>query len=123
MATENALKSIPYTAGIDMSALQYTFCAVTGDDTVGAPADNGADAMGVVQNNPVAGAAAAVAVTGQTKVLFAAVAIAAGVDITCDATGKAVTAITGDTILGTTVQGGAASIIGGVVLNNKGVSA
>lgn len=123
MATENCLKSIPYTAGVDLSDAQYTFVAVTADDTVGLPADKGADAVGIVQNDPVIGCAAAVAVDGQSKVLFSGVAIAAGVDITCNAEGKAVTAVAGDTVLGTTVQGGAASIIGAVILTNKGVKA
>ncbi len=123
MATENALKSIPFTAGVDLSDVQYLFVAMTSNDTVGLPAAKGATAIGIVQNAPVASAAAAVAVTGQSKITFAAVAIAAGVDITCDATGKAVTAVTGDTILGTAVQGGAAGIVGAVVLTNKGVKA
>lgn len=123
MATENALKSIPYTASVDLSAAQYTFVAVSGEDAVGLPADNGGDAIGIVQNNPVVGCAAAVAVTGQSKILFGAAGLAAGAKVTCDATGKAVAVVAGDTILGTVVQGGGAGIIGAIVLSNEGVSA
>ena len=122
MATENALKSIPYTASVDLSDAQYTFVAVSGEDAVGLPVDNGGNAIGIVQNNPSVGCAAAVAVTGQSKILFGA-ALSAGAKVTCDATGKAVAVVAGDTILGTVVQGGGVGIIGAIVLSNEGVSA
>lgn len=123
MATENALKSIPYTASADLSALQYTFVKMSGDYSVaGAPAAGGADAVGILQNDPVSGAAAAVAVAGQSKILLAAT-LTAGAKITTDANGAAVAATTGNTILGTLVEGGASGQIGAVVLDNNGVSA
>lgn len=123
MATENALKSIPYAAGADLSALQYTFVKLSADYTVvGSPAANGADALGILQNDPVSGAAAAVAVNGQSKIKLAAT-LTAGAKITCNASGAAIAATTGATILGTLVEGGASGNIGAVVLENKGVSA
>jgi len=123
MATENALKSIPYTASADLSALQYTFVKMSGDYSVaGAPAAGGADAVGILQNDPVSGAAAAVAVAGQSKIVLGAT-LTAGTKVTCSAAGKAVAATTGQSYLGVLVEGGALDQIGAIVLDNKGAAA
>ena len=123
MATENALKSIPYAASSDLSALQYTFVKMSGDYAVtGTPTVNGPDAVGILQNNPIATAAAAVAVNGQSKVKLGAT-LTAGAKVTCSAAGLAIAATTGATILGTLIEGGASGNIGAMVLENKGVSA
>ena len=123
MATENALKSIPYAAAADLSALQYTFVKMSGDYAVTTGvAAGGVDTVGVLQNNPVATAAAAVAVSGQSKIVLGAT-LTAGTRVTSDANGKAVAATTGNTVLGKLVEGGDADEIGAMILETEGVAA
>lgn len=123
MATENALKSIPYTAAADLSALQYTFVKMSGDYAVTTGvAAGGVDTVGILQNNPVATAAAAVAVSGQSKIVLGAT-LTAGTRVTSDANGKAVAATTGNTVLGKLVEGGDADQIAAMILETEGVAA
>ena len=103
MATKNALHTISVEAGQDLSANQYYFVAMASDGQVD-PAGDGALALGVLQDDPAAaGRAASVAIGGQTKVV-AGGAITAGDQVASDANGKAVTAATGDNVLGIATQ-------------------
>lgn len=122
MATDSSKKCIAYTAGADLSAKQFTFLALSGDNTVDAAAANGADAVGVLQNDPVLGQSAAVCVDGQTKVVFGAT-LAAGVEVTNNADGAAIEAVAGNTVLAVVAEGAANGAIGSVLLVNKGVKA
>jgi hypothetical protein len=123
MATENALKSIPYTAAADLSALQYTFVKMAGDYAVTTGvAAGGVDSVGILQNDPLAGQAAVVAASGQSKVVLGAT-LAAGARVTVATSGKVVAATTGDTVLGKLVEGGDADEIGAMILETEGVAA
>jgi hypothetical protein len=87
-------------AGADLSAGQYYFVSVASDGQVDLTGD-GAQADGVLLNDPAAaGRAATVCILGKTKVT-AGGAITAGGKIACDSSGRAVAAATtGDEILG-----------------------
>ena len=87
-------------AGADLSAGQYYFVSVASDGQIDLTGD-GAQADGVLLNDPAAaGRAATVCILGRTKVT-AGGAITAGGKIACDASGRAVAAATtGDEILG-----------------------
>lgn len=100
MALEQNLNSRTFEAGGDLSGNQFHFVTLAADgqvDTTGA----GASATGVLQddNGDAAGKAVVVAVGGRSKV-SAGGAVAVGDNVASDANGQAVTASTGDVILG-----------------------
>lgn len=98
MAFNNILNEVEtYVAGADLSAKQYTFVTATGNSVVAT--GDGAAATGVLWNDPASGRAASVVRGGEPHV-YAGAAIAAGAQVASDANGKAVTATSGDVILG-----------------------
>lgn len=100
MALEQNLNTRSYEAGQDLSAHQFRFVTQAADGQVD-PTGAGAQATGVLQddNGDAAGKVVAVAVGGRSKV-EAGGAVAVGDNVASDANGKAVTATTGDVILG-----------------------
>ena len=106
MATQQHPICVTLIAGADLSAKQFFFVSVAADGQVD-PTGDGADAAGVLQNAPAAaGRAAEVAISGVVKV-EAGGSVTAGDDIASDASGNAVTAATGDQILGVALEDGA----------------
>lgn len=101
MAFEESLKRISVPSNSDLSAAQYHFVDIGTDgylDLVG----TGAKAIGVLQNKPNGATntdVGAVGVDGVTKV-EAAEAITTGDDVASNSAGEAVTATTGDIVLG-----------------------
>ena len=95
MSTSNPNVCITRVAAADLSAKQ--FFAVKIDNT-GKAALSGAGepAIGILQNNPASGVAAAIAISGTSKAV-AGGSITAGDRLTADATGKMVTATAGRT--------------------------
>ena len=82
---------------------------------------DGAKADGVLQNKPAAsGRAATVGIDGVTKVRVGA-AVTAGDDLASDSTGRAVTATTGDIIIGRALEDGSAAnvVISMLIDRNK----
>lgn len=107
MATSDNLQCISAVAGSDLSSKQYYFVSMATDGQVDSTGD-GAYALGVVQNDPdAAGKAAEVAIGGRTKIVAGA-AFEEGVALASDANGKAVTATTGDEILGVAMEASSA---------------
>ncbi len=115
-AWDEFLYSITLEAGEDLSAEQYRFvdidtararsCVVTGDGGT-------ARTVGVLQNAPDAvGNAATVGVQGVSRV-EAGAAVVVGALVSADATGKAVTATTGERVLGVALE--AASATGEII--------
>lgn len=99
MAYLNNLQTVSLEAGADLSAKQYFFVAVAADGQVD-PAGNGANADGVLQNDPdAAGKMADVAIAGISKVVAGA-AITRGDKVASDAAGKAKTAVSTNRVLG-----------------------
>lgn len=105
MASYNNVDTISLDAGADLSSSQYRFVKVgTVDGTVVVCGD-GENGIGVLINDPIAGQAAAIATSGAVKVQ-------AGGNVTrggrgaSSATGLAVTATSGDYVLGTFLENG-----------------
>ena len=104
MAYDVSLTNITLVAAEDLSAKQY-FGITVDSNGKAAVADDGEMAIGVLQNNPVAGGEATVAVAGITNV-SAGDTIAAGKPVAFDASGEAVVAVAASV---DTSDGGAAA--------------
>lgn len=125
MALSNSLTRISLTAGVDFSQKQYHFVKQdTSKELTGILAvNNGAGAIGVAQNNPVAGLDLSVATDGISKVAVGDAALAVGDDVTSDANGKAIKATSGATVLGKIVIAAASGGIASIEIYNAGVLA
>lgn len=121
MATENLGKVISMLAGADLSAKQYCFVAGTATDNTVNTAGAGVAAIGVLQDNPASGRAGAVMINGVSKIV-AGGTVAAGAKVASDASGHAVTAATGNYILGTAKTGGASGAVIEIIFEHHGIS-
>ena len=122
MATQQSLTCISAEAGSDLSAKQYRFVDMASDAAVDAVSAAGGDAIGVLQNAPLAGEAASVAVMGVAKVV-AGGTITAGDRVQSDANGEALTAASGDIVLGRALKGGAAGDVLEILLVSAHIAA
>lgn len=123
MATENIIQTISLPAAADYSSTgQYLFVDVNSSGQAAVIASQGANGIGVLQNNPAAGEAGSVAVGGVCKVMAGAT-IAAGAKLTPGADGRAETAAGGDFGLGRALTGGADGEIITMLLTHQDVSA
>lgn len=119
MATDNNMTTITLEAGSDLSAKQYHFVLVANDGQIDAVASAGGDADGVLQNDPsAAGQAACVAISGVTKV-YAGGSITRGQKVQADNGGKALTAASGDHVLGRALTSGESGEIIEVLLDSS----
>jgi len=115
MAVHENVHSLTILANADLSTNQYSFVSRNSTNRI-ALTGAGLSADGVLYDKPsVAGRAAQVAISGVAKVLLGGT-VAAGDEVTSDATGRAVVATTGDVILGVCTIGGAVTEIGSVQL-------
>lgn len=121
MATKNMQVCVTIPAGADLTTKQFSFVSV---DSTGAAVTTGAGefGVGVLLNDPALGVAGEVAISGITRVT-AGDTVAAGAEVASDADGLAVTAATGDIILGTAMGGGAAGEVISVLFNPRGAAA
>lgn len=116
MAAESNLDNRTFQAGQDLSSNQYYFVTLASDGQID-PTGNGAQATGILQNDPAAaGRAATVAVGGRSKVVAGTGGITVGATVASDANGAAVAAASGDVILGICREAAAAGEIGSVEL-------
>ena len=123
MALDSNLTCVTLEAGGDLSAGQYRFVELASDAQVDLVAAAGGDAVGVLQNDPsAAGRAATVAVMGVSKVV-AGGTVAAGARVQSDASGEAITAASGDIVLGRALTGGVAGDVIEVLLVSTHVTA
>lgn len=122
MAWEQALQTVTMIAGQDLSSSQYCFVVEAADGQVD-PSGDGAQADGVLQNDPsAAGQAASVAISGVTRVKAGA-ATTRGGPVASDSTGRAVNAATGDRVLGRFLEAAAnADEIVTILLQSKPVT-
>ena len=109
MATEQVLMCDNKLAGADLSTAQYKIVKLSGANAVLA-STAGELAYGVLQNAPVAGDAAGIAIGGRTKIQLGAT-LAPG------------TKFSTHQVLGTIVEGGASGEIGSALLDLNGVLA
>lgn len=122
MSYSEALTTISRPAASDLSALQYRFVTTNSAGAI-ILAGAGAVVLGVLQNKPLSGEPAAVAIAGVSKVVAGA-AYAGDANLVSDANGKAVAAATGDYIRGRALGApGAADVIGSIALVPQGRSA
>ena len=108
MAYEENVKCMSRDAGEDLTASQYRFVKGSGGKVVRCTTA-GEAAMGVLQSQPVLGEAAAVSVDGSVTKVIAGAAISVDANITTDNQGRAVTATTGNAVLGTALIAAAAA--------------
>ena len=121
-AYEETLVKVSIPANADLSALQHRFMTVNASGKVAATGA-GAEADGVLQDNPAAAdRPASVAVSGVTKI-EASGTLTAGDDVASGANGLAVTAGTGDVVNGRCLVGAADGKIAAVLLKTAGANA
>lgn len=119
MATYNNQLCVTLEAGVDLSAKQFHFVVVSSDGQID-PCGDGADADGVLLNDPAAaGRAAEVCIGGITKVLCGGV-VTRGGPVASDTNGKAVNPATGDAILGTALETGADGTVISIIFHPRG---
>lgn len=109
-ARERAFSSHTANADYSADAAQYRFVTTDGSGGVSYTGD-GALAHGVLYNKPASGEAAEVALLGDILRVRAGGTIAAGANVASDANGQAVTATSGEVILGECLEGGASGQI------------
>ena len=108
MAFEESVESITREAAADLSAKQYFFMSIDSNGRINSTGA-GLQADGVLQNDPAAlGRAGTLGFDGVSKVVAAA-AIAKGALVASDASGKAVTAATGNRVLGIALEAATAN--------------
>ncbi len=121
MAFEERLETISIEAGQDLSTKQYRFMVLATDGQIDPAGTAGLDCIGVLQDKPAAiGRAACVATGGTTKALAGAT-VAKGAKIATDNVGRAITAATGNYIMGTAITGGAVGEVISVNLEKAGI--
>lgn len=118
MAYESVLTKISLEAAADLSAKQYFLVKVDANGKAALCGD-GENAVGVLQNDPDIGEAAAVATAGITKVECGGVITTGGL-VACNADGEAVAAASGDYIIGVALETGADGRIISINLDKNG---
>lgn len=105
MATYSRLNVLSMQAGGDLRTKQYHILRQSAAGVTNLASRTTAnqtavvDAIGVLQNKPNSGQAASVAITGESKVVAGA-AITQGVNVTTNASGRAIVAASGDWTIG-----------------------
>jgi len=95
-----------FEAGEDLSAAQFKFVTLESDGQVDLADAAGENCIGVLLNNPdAAGKAATVAISGKVMITCGDT-VAAGAALQTDAAGDAITAATGDYVMGYALEAG-----------------
>ena len=105
MAVQESRDTRTFIAGEDLSSSQFKFVTLESDGQVDLADSAGENCMGVVINDPASGGEATVVVSGKT-VVTAGGTIAAGAAVATDASGDAVTASTGNIVMGYALEAG-----------------
>jgi len=119
MAYTDNMSCVSLEAGVDLSAKQFFFVAVSADGQID-PCGDGAHADGVLQSNPdAAGKAAEVAIGGVVLVICGG-DVTRGGPVASDSAGEAVNPASGDIILGTALETGANGQVISMIFNPRG---
>ena len=94
-----------FIAGEDLSSAQFKFVTLESDGQVDLADSAGENCIGVLINDPAAAEAATVVMSGKVMVT-AGGTIAAGAAVATDASGDAVTASTGNIVMGYATEAG-----------------
>lgn len=95
MATEGLLRTFSFEANADLSALQYTFVKIVAGKKVDSATAVGEDVIGILQNKPVSGATAVVAIVGSISKCKAGADLVVGTQVIPGSGGKAADWTTG----------------------------
>lgn len=114
MSVSGLVNPLSFPAAADLTSHQYKILRLTAAGTVNLANAGNQDAVGVLQNNPQSGKMAAVSNVGdETKVIAGAAIGSCGILLASDANGLAVTATSGEFVIGralTTASGSGAVI-------------
>ena len=99
MAVMQSRDTRTYVAGEDLSAAQFKFVTLESDGQIDLADSAGENCVGILLNDPASGNAATVVMSGKTLVKSGGT-IAAGASVATNATGLAVTAATGNIVMG-----------------------
>ena len=99
MAVMQSRDTRTFIAGEDLSSAQFKFVTLEADGQVDLADAAGERAIGVLLNEPTAGKAATVAMTGKVMAEVGA-SVTAGDALQTDANGDAITAASGDYVMG-----------------------
>ena len=105
MAVTESRETRTLIAGEDLSSHQFRFVTLESDGQVDKADSAGERCFGIVENDPAAGGEATVVVSGKTRIVCGGT-IAAGAQIQTDASGEALTAATGDVVMGYALEAG-----------------
>jgi hypothetical protein len=120
MAYEQTLRTICAPASADLSAAQFCFVVVNASGQLALPAAGG-EAEGILQDKPNgAGVYGEVGILGISKLVVGTAGVTAGDLLATDVNGKAVTATTGNKILGRALATGAAGTLIPALIQQKG---
>ncbi len=124
MAFSNRGSNLPgIVAGVDFSQAQHRFIDI---DAAGKAvlAGAGGRVVAALENNPALDVPASLMTSGSVAKVQASAAVALGADVASDADGKAITAVSGDFVVGTCVEAaGAPNELCSVELALRGGSA
>lgn len=109
-----AFESIQFTvpgilAGASLTASQFCFVQLDTSAKAVLPPASGGSAVGVLQDTPAADQPCLIAGGTVSKVVAGASNVTAGSKVTCDTSGRAITAAAGTTILGVALEASAAT--------------
>lgn len=99
MAVMQSRDTRTYVAGEDLSTAQFKFVTLESDGQIDLADSAGENCIGVLLNDPTSGNAATVVMSGKTLVK-AGGTIAAGASVATNAAGLAVTAASGNIVMG-----------------------
>jgi autotransporter translocation and assembly factor TamB len=99
MAVMQSRDTRTFIAGEDLSSSQFKFVTLEADGQVDLADSAGERALGVLLNKPTSGKAATVAMTGKVMI-EAGASVTAGDQLQTDANGDAITAASGDVVMG-----------------------
>jgi hypothetical protein len=120
MAVENLGKCLTFEASADLSTYQYRFVKTDANGQIELCGD-GEAADGILQNKPAAaGRAAQVALPGCISKVVSGAVVAKNALVASDANGRAVTAVSGDYILGKALEAAGAADVKIAILFQKG---
>lgn len=105
MAVMQSRDTRTFIAGEDLSSAQFKFVTLESDGQVDLADAAGENCIGVLINDPAAAEAATVVMSGKVMVT-AGGTIAAGAAVATDAAGDAVTASTGNIVMGYATEAG-----------------
>lgn len=109
MALKGVTEDITYTAAADLRTHKNKIVRIAADGEINLSGAASATMIGVLQNDPNTGEAAAVAIRGEPKVIVGGAVGSAGLYLKSDANGLAVVAASGDNAIGISQETAAGS--------------